>query len=371
MRIGFDAKWFYSGNPSGRVVVRNILAHLPYKHPEHDFYIFLKSSEKDLPFPHTAPNIHLVYVWGKMSLISNVLAIPIKALFLKLDVCIFQYSAPPISFFKRIVYLHDVIFEDSPEYFSLWERLYYSPLRMLARQAHRIITVSESEKNRIILHKYGYKKNIDVVCNGVDPKYQPKEFQNKALLEITGFEYKLPEKYLLYVGRLNERKNIKNLLKAIPLLQDRSIKLVLGGSCQWKMFDLPLMIRTLNIEERVLLPGFIQDELLAPLFSLAMLFCYISFDEGFGIPPLEAMASGVPVVVANTGSLPEICAEAGNYVDPHNPADVAKMIDTLLSSKALYDSKRLAGMARAKFFSWERSAEDILNSIVTTVKTKY
>src|SRR5271157_2741466 len=97
MRIGFDAKWFFSGNPSGRVVVRNILAHLLSRHPEHDFYVFLKSSEKDLPFPHVAPNIHLVYVWGKISLISNVFVIPLRALFMNLDTCLFQFSSPPVS----------------------------------------------------------------------------------------------------------------------------------------------------------------------------------------------------------------------------------------------------------------------------------
>ena len=368
MKIGFDAKWFFSGNPSGKVVVRNILKQLLIKYPEHNYYIFLKSKEKHLVFPYKAPNIHLVYVWGKPNLISNVLMIPLRTLFLKLDVCLFQYSAPPISFFKRIVYLHDVIFEDSPQYFSLWERIYYFPLRLLAWRAHRILTVSESEKKRIILHEYGRKDNVDVISNGVDSKFQPRELHKKDVLQKTKAEYKLPEQFLLYLGRLNERKNLKNLLRAISFLQNKTIPLILAGTFQWKTFDLPKEICDIGIKDRVFLPGFIKDELISPLYSLATIFCYVSYDEGFGLPPLEAMASGVPVVVANTGSLPEICAEAGNYVDPHNPQEIANMIDNLLVDEDLYRRKKEIGMQRANKFTWQKSAESLYRCIENTIR---
>lgn len=366
MKIGFDAKWFFSGNPSGRVVVRNILAHLLTKHPEHDFYIFLKRSEKHIHFPYVGSNIHLVYVWGNMSLISNTLAIPLQSLFLHIDVCLFQFSGPPVSFFKRVLYIYDAIFEDHPELFSLRERIYYSPLKFLAKRAHRICTLSESEKTRMVKHEYGHKSKIDVVYCGVAGKYKERSLHDPALLDKARKKYKLPDRFLLYVGRLNQRKNLNNLLKAIPLLQDKKIMLVLGGSYQWKMFDLPSVIASLGIMDRVLLTGFILDDLLAPVLSLAELFCYVSYDEGFGMPPVEAMASGVPVVVANTGSLPEICADAGNYVDPHRPESIAKMVDDLLLNKNLYKEKRLTGIARAKCFTWERSAETLLNSIKTS-----
>ena len=153
---------------------------------------------------------------------------------------------------------------------------------------------------------------------------------------------------------------------SITLLKNKNIKLVLAGSYQWKMFNLPEMIKMHHLEERIILTGYVNDELLAPLYSLATLFCYISYDEGFGFPPLEAMASGVPVVVANTGSLPEICAEAGNYVDPHDPGAVAKSIDRLLENEVLYSGKKAAGILRSKHFSWENSARDLMASLMKT-----
>ena len=185
MKIGFDAKWFFTGNPSGRVVVKNMLKQLLSNYPEHDFYIFLKSNEKHLHFPYMAPNIHLVYVWGKINLLSNTIIIPIKSIFLKLDIFLFQYSAPPISSFKRVVYIYDVIFEDSPEFFSFWERLYFSPLKFLARRTNRICTISGSEKKRIVQHNYGSEAKVDVVYLGVDSQYKPKELQSLELLEKT------------------------------------------------------------------------------------------------------------------------------------------------------------------------------------------
>jgi glycosyltransferase involved in cell wall biosynthesis len=367
MKIGFDAKWFFTGNPSGRVVVRNVIRYLPPKHPEHDFYIFLKSTEKRLIFPYKAPNVHLIYVWGKISLFSNIIFIPLKAHFLALDVCLFQYSAPPLSFFKRIVYIYDIIFEDSPQYFSIWERIYFAPLRFLARRSHRICTISESEKRRMVRHRYGTDDKIDAVHLGVDPIYKPRDQHPLDGLENTKREYSLPDEYMLYVGRLNERKNLLNLLKAISLLKHAEIPLVLAGSYQWKMFNLPAIINDLKLKERIICTGFVKDEYLPFLYSMSKIFCYVSFDEGFGFPPLEAMASGVPVVVANTGSLPEICMEAGNFVDPHDAADIARMIDRLLDDKVLYEKKREMGIQRAKEFDWERTAERLFESMLKAV----
>lgn len=367
LRIGFDAKWFFSGNPSGRVIVRNILDQWLTRPGPHEFYIFLKKEDRFKDFPYQGPHIHPVYVWGRINLLSNLLAVPLKARSLKLDAVIFQYFSPLFSHFKRIVFINDAIYRSHPEYFTLMERLYFSPIRFLARRAHRVCTISESEKGRLVRHKFSPEERIDVVHLGVDKRFKPQPAHDSIALAGVISTYRLPEKFLLYVGRLNARKNLPNLLKALALLKDRSMPLVLAGAYDWKMFDLGPLIGELGIGHRVIYTGFVEDRHLPALYSLAGIFCYVSFDEGFGLPPLEAMASGVPVVVANSGSLPETCGNAGNYVDPFDPADIARAIDLLLADRDLYEKQRNIGLDRAARFTWEQSAANLLSVCRETV----
>ncbi len=360
MRIGFDAKWFFSGNPSGRVIVRNILYHLLADHSQHDWYIFLRKEERSNDFPYKGPRMHLVYVWGKVNLLSNLLIVPLKAWPLKLDIMIYQYFAPLISNAKKVTLINDVIFKSNPEYFTLRERLYFSPMRFLARHSQRICTISHSEKRRLVYYGFSKEEAVDVIHLAADERFKPRKLHEPRILAEVISRYRLPERFLLYLGRLNVRKNLANLVRSIPLLKDRTIKLVLAGAYDWKTFDLRRPLKALGIEQRVILTGRVEDKYLPALYSLAEIFCYVSFDEGFGLPPLEAMAAGVPVVAANTGSLPEICAQAGTYVDPFKPEEIARAIDLLMEDKKLYEEKRRLGLERSKSFSWERSAGQLL-----------
>jgi len=367
LRIGFDAKWFFTGNPSGRVVVSNILPHLVAQNPQHEFYIFLKESDKDKTFPIKESNVHIIYVWGEISLLSNIFIIPLKAWRLRLDVFLFQYNSPLFSNFIRIAYIYDVIFESSPQYFTLREKIYFSPMRLLARHAQKICTISKSERNRILKYKYSKNNNVDVVYLGVREAFKPRSFFETTFLDEVKKTYNLPDDFVLYVGRLNERKNISNLFYAIPLVKNKSVKFVFAGTYDGKSFDALKKIEELKIKDKVILTGFVKDEHLPPLYSLARLFCYVSYDEGFGLPPVESMAAGVPVVVANTGSLPEVCGDAGNYIDPHKPEEIAFMIDTLLADDSLYEKKAAIGISRAKEFTWQKAAEQLMHSIQNTI----
>jgi len=164
----------------------------------------------------------------------------------------------------------------------------------------------------------------------------------------------------LYIGRINVRKNILSMLRSISYLEEKNIKLVLGGKYDRKTFHLPEIIKELKIEDRVMVLGYIDDMDLPILYSLATVFCYVSYDEGFGLPPLESLASGVPVVAANAGSIPEVCRDAVVYCDPNDPADIAHKIDSLLSNQAYYEKQRLAGIEIAKKYSWDKSAQHLL-----------
>ena len=360
MRIGFDGRWFFSGNPSGRVVVRNLLQQLVTHHAEHEYFVFLPRREQHLEFWLQAPHVKLVYTAGKNGFLTNCISLPWQARKLGLDVCVFFYFSGVFGRYKKIVFVNDITFLAYPGYFTWKEKLYFRPMHFLSRRTDRICTISQSEKERMVRFNYAAADKIAVVPLGVDEGFVPLSGHGLSRIQEVKAAYGLPEQFLLYVGRMNERKNILNLLKAVKVLEDKNIKLVLAGKVDWKMFDLRVKIEELALQDRVLLLGQVAEGDLPVLYAMATIFCYVSFAEGFGLPPLEAMASAVPLVVSDRDSLPEVCAEAGSYVDPQKPEDIAAAIDRLLTDPELREKKRAKGLLRAKSFSWKNSADKVL-----------
>jgi glycosyltransferase involved in cell wall biosynthesis len=360
MRIGFDGRWFFSGNPSGKVMACKLLQQLIAGHPEHEYFVFLPRRERHLEFRLQAPHVKLIYTTGANGLLANCISLPWQARKLDLDVCVFFYFSGVFGKYKKIVFVNDITFLANPGYFTWKEKLYFRPIRFLNRWAARICTLSRSEKERMVRFKYAATDKIAVVSLGVDERFAPLSEHAQSRIREVRATFGLPDRFLLYVGRMNERKNILNLLKAVNALKDKNIKLVLAGKVDWKMFDLQVKIKELALQDRVLLLGQVAEADLPVLYALATIFCYVSFAEGFGLPPLEAMASGVPVVVSDRDSLPEVCAAAGSYADPQKPEDIAAAIDRLLTDPNLREEKRAKGLLRAKCFSWEKSADKLL-----------
>lgn len=365
LRIGFDAKWYFQGPPSGKIVIRNLIENLTAVNRHLQIVFFLDIKDKDRDFPFKGENYSVEYVWSKNNMLSNLFVLPYRANKLKLDGVIFQNFSSIWGKYKKIVYVHDVLFLSYPEYYSNIERLYFSPMAYLANRSDLIITISESEKQRLIEH--GVRTRIDVVYNGVSKKFKEKKFFDENSLKSAAEKYKLPAEFMLYVGRLNIRKNISNLLKALPYLKS-SLPLVIVGAKDWKMFNVDELIDKLNIKDRVIFTGSVSDDELVLIYSLAKIFCFPSFAEGFGLPAIEAMASGVPVVVSNTTSLPEVCGEAGNYTDPNIPEEIARRIDELACNESLYKQKKYLGLKRAEEFSWENSANRLINLTKSIIK---
>ena len=204
---------------------------------------------------------------------------------------------------------------------------------------------------------------------GVDAKYKPVADKNSIEVQLVKEKYHIPDRFLFYVGRINVRKNIPNLLHAIEFINDKSIKLVIAGKKDWKSFDLPRHLKKYGLEDRVVTIGFVEDVDLPIIYSIAEVFCYVSFEEGFGLPPLESLASGVPVVVSNTSSLPEVCGEAGVYCNPNDPKDIAEKINLVLSDNKLRETKIKIGLERAKEFTWEKSAHTLIDLCEKVVAT--
>jgi glycosyltransferase involved in cell wall biosynthesis len=364
MKIGIDAKWFYEGPPSGQVVVQNLLEHLIKANKDHKFYLFLNIKHKHRPFPFVDKNVQLVYIWSGINLISNVFVLKRKAIALKLDVVLFQNFPALTKKFHSTALIHDALYITYPEFYTYPERAYFFPLKYLAQKSKLIFTTSNSEKERLVANNFSDAEKIKVVYHGVDQLFKPMNEIDPNTLKKISDKYHLPKHYLLYVGRLNVRKNIKNLLLAIKQIENKEIPLIIVGKNDSKMFDLISFIDENELTKRVLQLGFVPDEDLPLIYAGATLFCFPSFAEGFGLPILEAMATGVPVLTSNTTALPEIASDAAVLVSPNNIQEIANGINKLLSDELYVSQITKKGLDRAREFTWEKSAKTILNYLV-------
>jgi glycosyltransferase involved in cell wall biosynthesis len=370
MRVGIDAKWYFTGPVSTRVVLHNLLPQLFAHYPDVEWVIFLDKKDRHLPFPFEGKNIHTRYIWADNNMLSNVLLLPFHCRRQGVEIMVFQTFPSILSRVPSVAFIHDVLFRDYPQFFSRKERIYFLPLAFMTRYgATRLVATTEFVAADLVRYRYTRSRsNIDLVPLGVAPGYQPAEAQDARVLAQVRAKFQLPDRYLLYVGRLNVRKNIEALLRAIPLMRDENISLVIVGKEDSRAPDLKALLSRPEVGSRIILTGGMTDEELRAAYSMATVFCFPSFAEGFGLPPLEAMASGVPVLVANTTSLPEVCGEAATYIDPANPASIATALDELLSDETLYKRKRSAGLERARGYTWARTGQTLMQSITNAFK---
>ncbi len=280
---------------------------------------------------------------------------------------------------KMVVTFHDLSFASHPEFYSAGKNYWHfsmNPKRQ-AQKADKIIAVSKSTKDDLVnLYKINPDK-IRVIYSGIGCKNQNVNIKNQndnAKIKNIKRKYNLPEKYILYLGTLEPRKNIIGLIKAFEKLktnskiQNSKFKLVIAGSKGWLYEDIFKAVKNSPAKNNIIFTGFIDDEDKAVLYSLADLFVYPSFYEGFGFPPLEAMSYGTPVITSNFSSLPEAVGDAAIMINPYNPNELAKAIELVLSDKKLRDFLVEKGFEQIKKFSWHKCAGETLNILKATKK---
>jgi glycosyltransferase involved in cell wall biosynthesis len=261
-----------------------------------------------------------------------------------------------------VVTLHDLIPLRHPETEKLAARCYWRlQIPIAARRSNFIITDSEHARQEIMADYQVAPERIKAVMLGFDLRMlRPGEPVAGAAVRK---KYGLPEGYLLYVGTIQPRKNIDTLIKAYARLRterDAMPKLVIVGRKGWLYDRLFAMISELGLTEEIIFTGFVPDDELPHIYAGAALFAYLSFFEGFGLPPLEAMASGLPVVTSNTTSLPEVVGDAGIAVPPADVEAVTAAIARLLDDKIFAGTLGARGRERARLFSWEAAARETL-----------
>jgi len=259
----------------------------------------------------------------------------------------------PLATERQVVTIHDAISLDNPEWFD-WKfgAWYRALLPRLIHRARRILTVSNFSRDRLLQHASVPADKFVVTYLGVDPKFRPADPEAVAAVRR---KLDLPAAYFLAVASLEPRKNTARLLKAWESHQAafKDIGLVVAGSAG-KVFR---GTGIGSVPAGVKLTGYVDDADLPALYSGAMAFVFPSLCEGFGLPPLEAMACGVPVITSNVSSMPEVCGDAALLVEPKDVDSIADGIRKLAESDSLRDDLRRRGLERVKQFTWERTAE--------------
>lgn len=276
----------------------------------------------------------------------------------------FNYIAPPFVHGKTVITVHDMVYKAFPETVKWRTKLMLDMgLKQSIRRADIIVTDSEFSKSEIVKYFPHHRKKIRVVPCGVDlQKFRPcedseKMRQVKKSLGISG-------EYFLYLGTIEPRKNLERLIMAYYVLAKKlknPPKLVLAGGKGWLYDSIFRRVKELKLTKQVIFTEYVPSEDITALMCGALAFVFPSIYEGFGMPPLEAMACGVPVLCSDCASLPEVVGDCAVVCDAYSVKSIAKGLYKLYSDEKLRKDLSVKGLQRARLFSWEKSAEKLYN----------
>ncbi len=263
----------------------------------------------------------------------------------------------PLRYQPTIVTVHDVCFLHRDWVSRGFYHYYGFLVPRLCRRAERVVTVSEFSKSEIVRHLGIPADKIEVVYNAVSPTLLTND--DEAGL-ANGGDAAADGSYVLGVATLQKRKNFAGLVRAFRQIEDPTVRLVIVGSADRSVYGRQPELARLLEDPRVELAGYVSDRELARLYRGARVFCYPSHYEGFGIPPIEAMSQGCPVITSKVTSLPEVCGDAAHYVDPNDEDDIAAALRRVLGDDDYRDELAAKGRVRAARYSWSQSAARFL-----------
>ncbi len=290
---------------------------------------------------------------------------PFATAWAHLDVLLCPVNVVPLAGrVPSVVTVHDLAFLAHPEAFHVTKRRYLAAMtRLSVHRARHVIAVSSHTRDDLVRHFGVRPERVTVVPNAVDARFQPADDDHA----ITRFkaEHHLPDRFILFVGTLEPRKNLRRLIEAFASLanDETETTLVIVGASGWLTSDLAPLVSTHGLGERITFAGYVSDDDLPHWYRAATVFCYPSLYEGFGLPVLEAMACGTPVITSRTSSLPELTGDAAVLVDPTDVAELARALKTVLADESRRHTMSRTGLARASAYSWERTAAATLEVI--------
>lgn len=290
------------------------------------------------------------------------LDLPAKVKKLKINILHTQYHLPLNIDVPSVITLHDVSYLTHSEFFPIHERLkmkFMMPFSI--KKAKRIITVSQFSKKEISKIYRIDDNRICMVYNGISDEFKP---SNKKEIEETLRKYGIHEPYILTVSNLQPRKNLKGLIESFFNVLERNENfpciLVIVGKKLWLYDEIFSKIKNSKFRKRIIITGYLGNKDLVSLYSGAKMSAYVSFYEGFGFPPLEAMACGCPVITSNTSSLPEVTGDAAIHVNPRNYKEIASAIIRMYGDDSLRNTLIEKGLNHIKNFTWTECARKTL-----------
>jgi glycosyltransferase involved in cell wall biosynthesis len=355
---------------------KEVLSRLVQQHPEHEF-IFLFDRPYDPSFVF-GPNVKPLVVGpaarhaAAFKYWYDVKA-PLALRAFKPDVWIQPYGFCSLTTgIPQLLLVHDLAFLHHPDHIAWHHRWYYKMYtRRFLKKAKRVITVSEYSKTDIIQHYPLAEQKITVIPGAAKTIFQPADWQQKQAVKE---KYTAGTEYFICTGGIHPRKNLMNLLKAFSLFkkwQHSNMKLVVAGRLAWQYNDIIEKLKTYKYRSDVILTGYLPDEELAKLTASAYAMVYPSFFEGFGLPIVEAMQSGVPVITSNTSSMPEVGGDAALYANPNDPNAIAKHMLALYRDETFRNKLVETGFEQAKRFNWDQAASLIWDEAKRVVSGKF
>jgi glycosyltransferase involved in cell wall biosynthesis len=355
--------------------VQEIFSRLAVQNPEHEFYfIFDRPFDAQFIF---AENVKPVLVTPKARHALSFkywydIKLPLALRSIKPDVLIQPYGFCSLTTsIPQILVVHDLAFKHYPQFIAAHHLFYYRAFtKSFLNKAKRILTVSEFSKNDIS-KVYGLSpEKIDVVYSAAKNSFRPIDSEEQQKIKD---QFADGKEYFLFTGGIHPRKNLMNLLKAFSLFkkwQRSNMKLLVAGRLAWQYDDILEKLKSYKYKDDVVLLNYLPEEDLANITASAYAMVFPSWFEGFGVPVLEAMQCGVPVITSNTSSLPEIGGDAALYADPADPESIAKHMLSLYKDESLRNKMKEEGVLQSRTFSWDKTAAMFWQQILEIVSAK-
>lgn len=327
-----------------------------------EYHIFCTHQAAKTLLHLTQPHVHQHVLWPALRWLSVPVSLPLALRQQRIDLLHATFVPPPWSPTGYVLTMHDISTIVHPEFYPPALRWRTNTLmRRGLRHARQILCVSASVRDDVAAYWGIPPERLAVAYHGVDPRFQPLEpTQARAMVRQT---HGIDQPYILYVGRLEQRKNIVRLLEAFHRVRHAGhaeVKLVLIGRREWVWEEIDTTMARLGLREHVLELGFFEHHTLPAFYSAAEMLVFPSLWEGFGLPVLEAMACGCPVITSNLTCLPEVAGGAALLVDPYAVDDLAQAMQRVLTDTACRAALRVRGLERARFFTWQQTAQQTL-----------
>jgi len=366
MHVTIDARYIASTQSGVGMYTANLVQALAALDPHNQYTYITREGQPEL---HVGPNFR---PWSTRISFENHwvgdlwqnLYLPLRLRARQVDL----FHGPAVFLplvklgFRTVVTIHDLVAFRFPETIPMKYGLYMRlMIRLAVRSADRVIAASLQTRHDLVSRLHVPSEKIAVIHEGLDPRFEP--VRDPLRLAEVRRRYGLREPYILFVGNLEPRKNLVRLIQAFGRLKAREAfphQLVLAGKRGWLFRPIFESVERLGLGQEVVFTGYVPPEDLPALYASADVFAFPSLYEGFGLPVLEAMACGTPVITARTGSLPEVAGEAAWYVDPWDVEALADGLAQLLKDWETRTELVARGALQAKRFSWAKTADATL-----------